>query len=149
MKNFTVIPNELLGPTQLPVSSKYLLCVLLKYCGQDDYCFPSQTTLANDLGHTDRQIRNLLNNLETEGLIHSTRKGFNKPNTYKVAKSFILSPPDRKSVSYQLGSKFPLNQGSGFPPKSTYLKAKDKRNLKRIEQLRKQIYAMGLKKKSA
>lgn len=147
MKNFTVIPNELLGSTQLSISSRYLLCVLLKHCGQDDYCFPSQITLAENLGCTDRQIRNLIRELEREDLINTTRKGFNKSNTYKVAKSFVLHPSDRKPVSYQLGSKFPLNQGSGFPPKSTYLKAKGKRNLKGMEQIRKQVYALGLRKK--
>lgn len=147
MKNFTVIPNELLGPTQLSISSRYLVCVLLKYCGQDDYCFPSQVTLAKDLGCTDRQIRNLIRELEREDLINTTRKGFNKSNTYKVAKSFVLHSSNRKSVSYQLGSKFPLHQGTNLPPKSTYLKAKGKRNLKRMEQMRERIHALGLGKR--
>jgi biotin operon repressor len=138
MKNFTIIPNEILCSIQLSIPARYLLCVLLRYCGQDGCCYPSQTTLSDDLGYSERQVRNLLQELKDGGLIHATRRGFNKPNTYEVTKSFVLHTADRKSSSYHLGrhrkynsshlgSMFPLHQGNSMPTNITYRKAKDKK----------------------
>lgn len=143
MRNYTIIPNEILGASQLSVQARYLLCVLLKYCGQDEWCFPSQETLAKEVGCSARYIRRLLEELLHAGVIVKTRRGFNRSNTYRVAKSFVV---DRNGSSCQLGSKFPLHQGNTVPTKSTYLKGKDKRSLKGLENLRKTLVRKGLTK---
>lgn len=126
MKNFTVIPNEILEKSQLSVPARYLLCVLLKYCGQNEWCYPSQETLGKQLGYTARYVRDLLNELQLNKLIKRKRTGFNKPNTYKVAKIFET---ERKQDGNHLGSKIPLNEGTELPPNSTYVKAKEKKSL--------------------
>jgi len=133
-KNFTIIPNELLKPSQLSNMARLLFCVLLRYCGQDDWCFPSQEKLASDLGVSSRHIRTILDELIASGVILKKRRGFNRSNNYKVAKQFVI---ERNSSSYQLGSKFPLHDGNTVPPKSTYIKGKGKRSKKGLESLRK------------
>ncbi len=132
MKNFTIVPNELLDKSQLSISARYLLCVLLKYCGQDETCYPAQKTLAKVLGFSDRYIRSLITELEGADLISKKRTGFNKSNTYTVSKKYRKygsghSNNEENSNSGKLGSAFPLHQGSGVPNKSTYRKETSKR----------------------
>jgi len=143
MKNFTLIHNEILEASQLSIQARLLHCILLKYCGQDEWCYPSQKTLAEQLSYRDpRHVRTILNELIQAGIIIKQRRGFNKTNTYKVAKEFIV---DRNHSSPHLGSKFPLNQGMTAPPKNTYRKATDK---KWKQLLRKRIEGLRLKTKS-
>ena len=118
---------------QINIPSRYLYCLLLKYCGKDECCFPSQETLGKIMGYSVRQIRNLIKELETQGLIYGTRKGWNRSNTYKVSKSLQIN---RKSSSPLIGSVFPLHQGNTVPTISTYIKGKDKRSTKGLESLR-------------
>lgn len=154
MKNFTQIPNEILDESHLSIQARYLLCVLLRYCGQDDYCYPSQRTLARVLGCTDRHIRNLLKELLKSKLIISKRKGFNKPNTYTVSKTFerkcisSLKSKDRKSSSYHLGSRIPLNQGNNLPDNNTYRTRKDNTlNDDEMNKLREKIFGKKVREK--
>ena len=147
MKDFTLIKNDIFQESQLSIPARYLLCVLTKYCGQKGYCFPSQSTLGKTLGCSDRHIRDLLNELGAAGLVYKTRRGYNRSNTYKVAKEFVVKN-DRNAGSYQLGSMFPLHQGSPIPPKSTYLEIKDKSSSKGLERLRKVMEERGLRKSS-
>ena len=145
MKDYTLIPNEILRQSQLSVGARYLLCVLIRYCGQDEHCYPSQETLGDHLGYSDRHIRNLLKELEDLKLICRTRSGFNKSNTYRVAKSFTVK---WKSGSAHLGSKFPLHQGSTVPTNITYRKAKEKtKAIKKMNKVRKDLIAKGILKK--
>lgn len=160
MKDFTIIPNDMLRNSQLSVHARYLFCVMLRYCGKSDYCFPSQQTLANDLGYSDRHVRDLIKELERAGLVVKTRKGYNRANTYTVAK---IIQSDRKSVSslndgnasktrksdsVQLGTMIPIHQGSTLPPNSIYLKGKDNNSVshKGLEKLRKDLIAKGILK---
>jgi hypothetical protein len=126
MKNFTLIPNEILEESQLSITTRYLLCVLLKFSGQNDWCYPNQKTLGKNLDCSPRHIRNLLGELELNGLIVKRRTGFNKPNNYKVSKEYTS---ERKYGSCHIGSKFPVNQGTAFPSKNTYVKTKSKRRM--------------------
>lgn len=138
MKNFTVIPNEILENSQLSVQARYLHCVLIKHCGRKDWCFPGQKKLGKELGYTARYIRDLLRELESNGLIEAKRNGFNRPNNYKVAKTFNMI---RKQDGNHLGSKIPLNEGDIVPPNSTYIKAKEKKS---IEIMREKLTEKGI-----
>jgi len=154
MKGYTKIPNNMLIESQLTVSARYLYCVLLRYCGKDEWCYPSQKTLAKDLGCSDRHIRDLIKELETQCLVYKKRKGYNRANNYKVAKSLtsdrkFSSTPVRnnnsalveQSNSVQLGSTFPIHEGITVPPNSTYLKGKDNNtfNHKAFEKFRQDL----------
>jgi len=143
MKNYTKIPNEILGPSQLTIEARYLYCLLLRYCGKDERCFPSQDTLAKDTSFTPRHVRNLLNQLIQTGIVVKKRSGWNRANTYTVSKSLKI---DRNGVSSHLGSMFPLHKGTPIPPKNTYLKGKGKRSIKGMERLIQKARELGIKK---
>ena len=117
-KGFTIVPNELLLPNQLSVQERYLYLILMKYAGKSDYCYPSHKALANDMGYSTRYITKLLALLREKGLLTWNRRGFNRPNTYQIAKSFVQ---ERNGSTYQLGTTFPLNRGNGVPDNSTYI----------------------------
>ena len=131
MKNFTVIPNEMLEQSQLSTQARYLFCILKKYCGQNEWCYPNQKTLGKNMGYSARYIRDLLKELESNGLIEKRRTGFNKPNNYRVTKEFTRT---RNYNAGHLGSRMPLNGGMTLPDKSTYTKAKGKRNMEIVRE---------------
>ena len=160
MKDFTIIPNAILRESQLSIPARYLYCVMLRHCGKEEFCFPSHKHLAESLGLCDRQIRNLIIELEASGLVYKTRRGFNRSNNYKVSKTLESdrkpvassnegNPPiKRKQKSAQLGSKIPIQDGNVVPPNSIYLKAKDNNVFSEIgfEHLRKTMLGLNLKK---
>ncbi len=130
MKNFTQIPNEILEESQLSIPARYLLCVLLRRCQSDEWCYPSQKSLGRYLNVKPRTIRNYLKELEENGLIYTVRTGFNRPNTYKVAKKYIV---DRKTDSYHIGSAIPLHRGNPLPSNNTYRRRKYNNKVKDIK----------------
>lgn len=132
MMGFTIIQNELLDESQLTISARYLLMVLIRFSGQDVSCYPSQKTLGKILNLSTRQIRTHLNELIQAELISKKRSGFNRPNTYIVAKEYrkhtSAQPSNNEQPSsLQLGSAYPLHQGNQLPPKTTYRKETNKR----------------------
>lgn len=143
---FTIIPNQIFERNQLSLQARFLFCVLLKYCGQDDHCYPSQKTLGKHLGMSDRHVRTIIKELIGSGLIVATRRGFNRSNTYYVAKE--LDWEKRKSGSYHLGSKYPLQQGNVLPNKNTYLKGKGKTSHKGLEKLGDVLIRKGIRPRS-
>ncbi|MDR3558741.1 MAG: helix-turn-helix domain-containing protein, partial [Candidatus Pacebacteria bacterium] len=75
--------------------------MLLSYAWQNDYCFPGQERLADDLGVTDRSVRTNLKALEEQGLLVIKRRGQGKTNIYELnltARSSTKNP-DRKNTS--------------------------------------------------
>ncbi len=158
MKNFTIIPNQIFEQSQLTVQARFLYCVLLKFCGNHEWCFPGQITLGKILGYSDKHIRTLLNELIEVKLISKKRRGWNRSNTYHVVKLLDTdrvpsSSTNGKSTSVssqtskfpQSGSKVPVHNETTVPPINTYLKAKDKRSLKGLEMLRKRMVELKLK----
>jgi len=146
MKNYTKIPNEIFEKSQLSISARYLYCLLLKFCGKKEWCYPSQKTLGKVAGKSEKRIRAYLEELKEAGLILVRRTGFNKPNTYKVSKSPEIVE-DRTKMTPQIGSKFPLHMGQKVPPKSTYIKEKDKTTSKKgMEQIGEVLKRKGIKK---
>lgn len=159
MRNFTIIPNQIFEQSQLSVPARYLYCVLLKYCGKDEWCFPGQITLGEILDYSPKHIRTLLKELIEIRLISKKRRGWNRSNNYHVVKLLDTdripsSYPDRKptsvmiqtSSSPQSGSVVPIHNEPAVPPKSTYLKAKGKSSVKGREMVRRKLEELGLKK---
>jgi len=58
--------------------------MLLKYSWDNDFCFPGQQTLADDIGSTDRSVRKWLKELDASGFITITQRGQGKVNLYKL-----------------------------------------------------------------
>src|SRR3984893_9920916 len=72
-KGFTQVPNFLLKSKKLSSGDKMTFAMLLSYAWQDDFCFPGQARLAQDLGLTDRSVRTHLKSLQANGLLNIRR----------------------------------------------------------------------------
>lgn len=69
-----------LNPT-LPTEARLLYVILCLMAWSKGYCFPSQTTQAEGLGRSERQVRRLLKTLEQAKLLQTLRGG-NRPTRY-------------------------------------------------------------------
>ncbi len=83
-QGFTQVPNFLLKSNKLSAGDKMAFAMLLSYAWQNDYCFPGQTRLAQDLGLSDRSVRTHLKSLEANGLLAIQRRGQGKTNIYEL-----------------------------------------------------------------
>lgn len=83
---FTSVPNRILRNNQISLGSRMCYGMLLSYAWQDDFCFPAQARLADDLGIGERTVRQYLNELRDAGLITWKQRGLNRPNVYRILK---------------------------------------------------------------
>ena len=81
---FTQVPNFLLKSKRLSSGDKMAFAMLLSYAWQNDFCFPGQKRLADDLGLSDRSVRTHLKSLEANGLLTIKRRGQGKTNIYQL-----------------------------------------------------------------
>jgi DNA-binding transcriptional ArsR family regulator len=79
---FTQVPNFLLRSKKLSGGDKMTFAMLLSYAWQNDYCYPGQRRLGEDLGIDERNVRRHLKSLETNGLLAIERRGQGKTNVY-------------------------------------------------------------------
>ena len=90
--------------------------MLLSYAWQNDFCFPGQERLAEDLGLSDRSVRTHLKFLEANGLLTIRRRGQGKTNIYELDLKPRQPPAgsDRKKTS-----ALDLKQSSALERKET------------------------------
>ena len=88
-QGFTQVPNFLLKSKKLSAGDKMAFAMLLSYAWQNDFCFPGQRRLAEDLGLNERSVRRHLKSLEANGLLTIKRRGLGKTNIYELD----LKPP--------------------------------------------------------
>lgn len=81
---FTQVPNFLLKAPDLSAGAKLTYAMLLHYAWANDYCFPGQERLADDMGAGKRSVIRFLQELETAGFIAVTRRGLGKSNVYQL-----------------------------------------------------------------
>src|SRR5580658_6778200 len=79
-KGFTQVPNFLLKSRKLSAGDKMAFAMLLSYAWQNDYCFPGQARLADDMGLDERSVRRHLKSLEASDLLTIKRRGLGKTN---------------------------------------------------------------------
>jgi DNA-binding FadR family transcriptional regulator len=77
--------------------------MLLKYAWQNDYCFPGQARLANDMGVTDRSVRTYLQELSAKRFVVIKQRGLGKHNLYEL--NLSASATDRKKFPVRTGRK--------------------------------------------
>jgi hypothetical protein len=154
MNQYTKIPNQLFEESQLSVNQRYLFGLLLKFCGKKEFCYPGQKKLAKIMGCSTRNIRKHIKKLVDAELISIKKIGFNKSNTYKVSKELLVRncssslsmDSNGNCGSPHLGTPVPLHMGTVVPPKSTYIKEKDKmygKTSKGQEKCREKLIKMG------
>lgn len=83
-RGFTQVPNFLLRSNKLSAGDKLAFAMLLSYAWQNDYCFPGQLRLAQDMGITERSVRTHLKSLKSHGLLAITQRGQGKTNLYEL-----------------------------------------------------------------
>jgi DNA-binding transcriptional ArsR family regulator len=83
-QGFTQVPNFLLKSKKLSSGDKMAFAMLLSYAWQNDFCFPGQARLAEDLGVDERSVRRHLKSLEANELLTISRRGLGKTNVYKL-----------------------------------------------------------------
>ena len=98
---FTQVPNFLLKSTKLSSGDKMTFAMLLSYAWQNDYCFPGQERLGEDLGLSERSVRTHLKALEADGLLDIKRRGQGRTNIYELNLTLAAhrSGSDRKKTS--------------------------------------------------
>src|SRR3954447_17285062 len=88
---FTQVPNFLLKSNKLSAGDKLAFAMLLSYAWQNDFCFPGQQRLGEDMGIHETNVRKHLKSLEANGLLEITRRGQGKTNIYTL----VLRAPKR------------------------------------------------------
>lgn len=81
---FTQLPNYVLKNPKLSFGARLTYAVLLSYAWQENFCFPAQEKLAEDLGVSRQSINKFLNELKVVELIDWKRQGLNRPNIYRI-----------------------------------------------------------------
>jgi DNA-binding MarR family transcriptional regulator len=81
---FTQVPNFLLKSDKLSAGDKLAFAMLLSYAWQNDYCFPGQRRLGEDMGLHETNVRKHLKALEANGLLSIIRRGQGKTNVYEL-----------------------------------------------------------------
>ena len=82
---FTQVPNVILKSTDLSVGAKLAYALLLSYAWHNDFCFPGQETLAEDMGAGKRSVVRYIDELERKDFVSIKRQGLGKPNIYKLS----------------------------------------------------------------
>jgi len=79
---FCSIPNWLMQRQEVSFGAKCLFGQLTQHAGEDGFCFPSQKTLAKELGCSVRHIKRLLAELKQHKLIATVRDNTHQTNSY-------------------------------------------------------------------
>ena len=83
-KGFTQVPNAILRSKKVSMGAKMTYAALLSYAWQNDFCFPGQQLLGDDIGVTRQTANEYIQELKAKGFIKITRKGQGRPNIYEL-----------------------------------------------------------------
>ena len=83
-EGFTQVPNFILRSPTLSVGAKLAYAMFLSYAWNNDFCFPGQGKLAEDMGVGRSSVVTFIKQLEREGLVQVKRRGLGKTNLYTV-----------------------------------------------------------------
>jgi hypothetical protein len=78
----TFVFRKVMQDKTIPSGAKLVLYNLINRLGGKNFSFPSQNTIATDIGLTERQVRNHLVLLRKIGILSWSRSAFN-PKTNK------------------------------------------------------------------
>jgi biotin operon repressor len=81
---FTQVPNAILRSDKISPGAKLAYTMLLSYAWHNDYCFPGQDRLANDIGISRQSVNTQIKELERKAFIKIKRQGQGRPNIYEI-----------------------------------------------------------------
>ena len=79
---FTQLPNFVLRASTISNNAKVIYAKLLSYAWNDDYCYPGQERMAEDIGTSQPTISRALIELQKAGWLDIERRGQGKTNVY-------------------------------------------------------------------
>ena len=91
---FMQVPNFLFKNSGLSMGAIVVYSKFLSYAWHNDFCFPGQQRLADDLGMGVASINRFVKELEQSALIEIERRGQGKTNIYKIA--FVVQKKNGK-----------------------------------------------------
>jgi hypothetical protein len=91
---FTQVPNFILKNPEISIGARMTYAMFLSYAWHNDFCFPGQDRLAEDMGMSRSRVTEFVGELEQAGLISIQRLGQGKTNNYTIHFP-IKSPVDR------------------------------------------------------
>lgn len=106
--------RRLIRESTLTAQQRLLLFVLADYSGTSDTCWPAASSIADDMGLKERQVRSLLSELKAIGVITCVRRGMGRSNLTRVDWDRIPSRQDLQPTAHQ-----DLQQSAGQDMQST------------------------------
>jgi len=83
-RGFTQVPNAILKSGDISAGAKLVYALLLSYAWHNDYCFPGQDRLAEDIGISRQSVNTHVKELERKGFVKIERKGQGRANLYEL-----------------------------------------------------------------
>ncbi len=81
---FTQVPNCMLKSSKLSPGAKLTYAMLLSYAWQNEFCFPGQETLAEDMGSGLRSVVRYIKELEEAKFLKIKKLGQGRVNLYEL-----------------------------------------------------------------
>ena len=97
LHGFTQVPNFVLRKSDLSPGSKVVFAMFLSYAWHNNFCFPGQERLAEDMGMSRSRVTEFVTELEKAGLISVQRRGQGKTNIYTVHFQVTTKPKTKQS----------------------------------------------------
>jgi len=91
---FTQVPNFILKNAELSLGAKVTYAMFLHYGWHNNFCFPGQERLAEDLGMSQSRVSEFIKELQTAKLIEITRRGQGRTNLYKLG--YVVQKASKK-----------------------------------------------------
>ena len=82
---FTQVPNFLFKGSGLSMGAIVVYSKFLSYAWHNNFCFPGQQRIAEELGMGIASINRFVKELEDSSLIEIERRGQGKTNVYNIA----------------------------------------------------------------
>ncbi|HTV26822.1 MAG TPA: helix-turn-helix domain-containing protein [Xanthobacteraceae bacterium] len=92
---FTQVPNFILRNGSLSLGAKVTYAMFLHYGWHNNFCFPGQERLAEDMGMSQSRVSEFIKELSVAQLIEIKRRGMGKTNIYKI--KFVVQKPGKNA----------------------------------------------------
>jgi Helix-turn-helix domain len=93
---FTQVPNFILRNGSLSLGAKVTYAMFLHYGWHNNFCFPGQERLAEDLGMSQSRVSEFIKELAAAQLVEIKRRGMGKTNIYKIGYVVQKAPKNAK-----------------------------------------------------
>lgn len=95
---FTQVPNFILKDGALSLGAKVTYAMFLSYAWNNDFCFPGQERLAEDMGMSRSRVTEFVGELEKSGLVAIQRRGQGKTNHYTIKFQVGTRRPSKRKL---------------------------------------------------